>query len=105
MNGNRVRSGLILGLNVVGLVCLVCLIIPYLTHNTQVPYPDAMLPSERWDRAGIALTVGMVPLFIANLSGFLFIRLRSKGLKFLFFLPSAVCIAVTVHYWVSSLAQ
>ena len=53
--------------------------------------------------AGMALTVGAIPLFMVNLLGFLFIRARRAGFKFLFFLPGVVCIAAVVHYWITSL--
>ncbi len=46
MKENKMMAGLIAGLNIAGLVCLICLLVPYLTHNTQVTYPDAMLPAE-----------------------------------------------------------
>ena len=104
MKENKMMAGLIAGLNIAGLVCLICLLVPYLTHNTQVTYPDAMLPAEWCDLAGMALTVGTIPLFMVNLLGFLFIRARRTGFKFLFFLPSVVCIAAVVHYWITSLA-
>ena len=34
MKENKMMAGLIAGLNIAGLVCLICLLVPYLTHNT-----------------------------------------------------------------------
>ena len=49
MKDSKVFSRFLLCLNIIGVVCLVYFAIPYLTHNTQIPHPDAMLPAERWD--------------------------------------------------------
>ena len=98
-----VLTVLLLCINIVGLVCLIYFAIPYLAHNTQIPYPDAMLPVERWDSAGMTLTIGTVPLFIANLMGFLFVKTKINWARFLFFIPSAICIAIVTHYWITSL--
>ena len=57
----------IIALNIVGVICLIYFAIPYFTHNVTVTNPDAMLPMEAWDIAGMALTIGFVPLLIANL--------------------------------------
>ena len=53
MKDSKVFSKFLLCLNIIGVVCLVYFAIPYLTHNTQIPHPDAMLPAERWDSAGM----------------------------------------------------
>ncbi len=103
MKTNGALTVLLLCINIVGLVCLIYFAIPYLTHNTQIPYPDAMLPLERWDSAGMTLTIGTVPLFIANLMGFLFIKVKTNWVRFLFFIPSVICIAIVANYWVVSL--
>ncbi len=102
MKAKKVFSTSLSCLNLVGLVCLIYFVIPYLTHNTQIPNADAMLPAERWDSAGMTLTVGIIPLFIANLLGFLFVKVKRNWIKFLFFLPSAICIAIVAHYWITS---
>lgn len=103
MKINRALSVLLLCLNIVGLVCLMYFAIPYLTHNTQIQHPDAMLPAERWDLAGMALTMGAIPLFIVNLLCFLFVRVKRSWVRFLFLLPSAVCIAIVAHYWITGI--
>lgn len=77
-------------------------LIAYFTHNTQISHLDAML--ERWDLAGMALTVGIIPLVIANLLGFLFVKEIRNWFRLLFFLPGIICIAIVAHYWVTSLA-
>lgn len=105
MKDSKVFSRLLLCLNIIGVVCLVYFAIPYLTHNTQIPHPDAMLPAERWDSAGMTLTVGTVPLFIANLLGCLFVKVKRNWNRFLFFLPSVICIAIVAHYWITSITK
>ena len=105
MKDSKVFSKFLLCLNIIGVVCLVYFAIPYLTHNTQIPHPDAMLPAERWDSAGMTLTVGTIPLFIANLLGCLFVKVKRNWNRFLFFLPSAICIAIVAHYWITSITK
>lgn len=101
MKVNKFFTGFLICLNLVGVVCLIYFAVPYLTHNTQIPHPDAMLPAQRWDMAGMSLTMGTIPLFIANLLGFLLIRVKKNRLRILFFLPSAICIAIVAHYWIT----
>ena len=105
MKDGKVFLGFLLCLNIIGVVCLVYFAIPYLTHNTQIPHPDAMLPAEKWDLAGMSLTVGIIPLFIANLLVCLFVKVKRNWIRFLFFLPSAICIAIVAHYWLTGLTM
>ena len=60
----NILSWLIIALNIVGVVCLTYFAIPYFTHNVTVTNPDAMLPAEAWDSAGLALTLGFIPLLL-----------------------------------------
>ena len=103
MQKNKPLSVILIILNIFACICLICFAIPYLTHDTFVANPDAMLPMERWDGAGMALTLGLLPMAIANTLGCLFIIRRKTILRALFFLPTALEIAIVVHYWVTSL--
>ena len=103
MKINKVLCVLLLCLDIVGAVCLMYFAIPYLTHNTQILHPDAMLPAERWDLAGMALTMGAIPLFTVNLLSFIFVKVKRSWVRFLFLLPSAVCIAIVAHYWITGI--
>lgn len=67
MKSNKTLSIIILIINIIGILCLIYFAIPYLTHNTTVYHPDAMLPAEAWDSAGMTLTVGFIPLLVANI--------------------------------------
>ena len=67
MRSNKTLSVIIFIINIIGFLCLVYFAIPYLTHNTTVYHPDAMLPAEAWDSAGMTLTVGFIPLLVANI--------------------------------------
>ena len=67
--------------------------VPYITHSTVVKNPDAMLPVEAWDAAGMTLTIGLIPLIIANVLGFIFVKFRSKSVRLLWFAPGVICFA------------
>lgn len=103
MKANKVFSLLILYINIVGMICLIYFASFYFTHNTEIPNPDAMLAAERWDLAGMALTIGIIPLFIVNLLGFLFVKVKRHRVQFLFFFPSIICVAIVAHYWMNGL--
>ena len=105
MKSNKSLSIIILTINIIGLLCLIYFAIPYLTHDTTVDYPDAMLPLEAWDRAGMALTVGSIPLLIANVCAFTYVaKERIKvPLRLLYFIPGLLCICLAVSYWIISL--
>ena len=105
MKSNTPLSIIILIMNIVGLLCLIYFAIPYLTHNTTVYYPDAMLPLEAWDRAGLTLTVGFIPLLIANILAFIYVAKESikLPLRLLYFIPSLICICLVISYWIAAL--
>ena len=64
-----------------------------------------MLPFERWDAGGMALTIGVLPLLTANaLAGaYLGDRRLKKPVRLFFFLPSILCMGIVAHYWFTSL--
>ena len=103
MRERKTLSLLIIVINIIGVICLIYFAIPYLTHSVTIPYPNAMLPAEAWDRAGMILTFGFVPLLIANLLGLVFIKIELKFIKFLFLIPSLICFIIVVSYWITSL--
>ncbi len=100
----KVLSWGILIINIVGVVCLICFAIPYITHSTVVNNPNAMLPAEQWDAAGMALTFGLIPLIIANLLGYLYVAWGTKKKRLLFFIPALIDLILVVSYWFCSLA-
>lgn len=91
MKSNKTLSIIILIINMIGVACLIYFAIPYLTHNTTVYHPDAMLPAEAWDNAGMTLTVGFIPLLIANILAFIFAAKESikVSLRILYFIKSS----------------
>jgi len=99
----KVISCLLIVLNVCACLCLVYFGWLFVSGSTVVDYPDAMLPVERWDRGGWALTMGTVPLLIANGLGYFFIRLGNRKSRLLIFIPSIICIALVACYWIKSL--
>lgn len=47
--------------------------------------------------------IGFMPLLAANALSFLFVRIKRKCVKFLFFIPSVTCFIIVVSYWITSL--
>ena len=94
----------VLALNLLGTACLIYYAVPFLTHDTTVPNPDAMIPFTRWEGAGFALTAGILPLLFANGLGYLLLRgIKGKQKRFLLcFLPAALCAALAAVYWIGS---
>ena len=95
----------VLALNLLGVVCLICFAVPFLTHDTTVPNPDAMIPMARWEGSGFALTAGILPLLFANALGYLLLRgEKGKQKRFLLcFLPVVLCAVLAAVYWIGSL--
>lgn len=86
---------IIIIINIIGVLCLIYFAIPYLRHDMSIPNPNAMLASYSWDTSGFILTIGLIPLLIAN-----FIAYKKINIKFklLFFLPSLICLLIVGHY-------
>ena len=105
MKTNKLLSIIILIINIIGVVCLIYFAIPYLTHNTTVYHPDAMLPAEAWDNAGMTLTVGFIPLLIANILAFIYVAKEQikLPLRLLYFIPSIICICLVISYFITAL--
>ena len=98
----KVISLLLIILNICGCLCLIYFGCLFVSGSTAVDYPDAMLQLERWDRGGRALTIGLIPLVIANVTGYLFIRTKSKKTRLLIFIPSIVCVVLVACYLIKS---
>ena len=54
---------------------------------------------------GDDIDVRSVPLLIANGFGFFFVRGKRKTVRFLFFIPSVVCLVIVYHYWTLAMAM
>ena len=106
MRSNKPLLIISLIIDIIGILSLIYFAIPYLTHNTAVYHPDAMLPAEAWDSAGTNLTIGFIPLLIANIFAFLYVaKERIKlPLRLLYFIPSLICICLVLSYWITALA-
>lgn len=94
----------VLALNLLGVVCLIYFAVPFLTHDTAVPNPDAMIPMARWEGSGFALTAGILPLLFANALAYLLLRgYKGKQRRFLLcFLPAVFCAVLAAVYWIGS---
>lgn len=104
MKAGKILELLIIFINLVGAICLIYFAIPYLTHDTTIANPNAMLPAQAWDHAGMILTFGFIPLLAANVLSFLLIKTKQKYVRFLFFIPSAACFIIVGSYWIASLS-
>jgi hypothetical protein len=89
---------LIIVINIIGIGCLIYFMIPYIIHDMSIRNPNAMLASYSWDSSGFVLTLGLIPLVIANILAYKFIDLKIKKLKLIFFTPSIICLIVAFHY-------
>lgn len=101
MTKRKALEILLIVLNIVGIVLLVHLAIPYITYNTTILNPNAMIPFEAWDRAGMILTLGFIPLLAINILSFIFITFKEKYWGFLFFIPSIICFIIVLSYWIN----
>lgn len=92
-------------LNIIGIICLIYCAALYLSHDTYVVNSDAMLPMMNWERGGMMLTMGVMPMLIANTLGFLFILKKGTSIikRLLFFIPSILEVILVLHFWISSL--
>lgn len=94
----------ICAINAIGVVCLIYCAVLYLSHSTYVVNPNAMLPMKNWERGGMMLTIGVMPMFIANMLAFLFVKNGTTIIKrLLFFIPSILEIFLVLHFWIFSL--
>ena len=91
-------------LNLAGIACLVYFAVPFLTHDTTVSNPDAMIPFQAWEGSGFALTLGVLPMVFANALGYgLLISVKGKQKRLLLcFLPAVLCAALAAAYWIGS---
>ena len=99
----NILSWLIIALNIVGVVCLIYFAIPYFTYNVTITNPDAMLPAEAWDSAGMVLTFGFIPLLVANIFCSVVVKTKQKFVSFLYFIPSVICLIIVLSYWIPAL--
>lgn len=105
MKNGKVFSMIILILNSIGVLLLLFYGVPLLTHDTTVMNPDAMLPFEEWDRAGMMLTVLFFPLTIVDTLWFLMEKARHRAVRAFCFAPSVLCLILVLVYLLSALAQ
>ncbi|MCM1579645.1 MAG: hypothetical protein NC078_12700 [Ruminococcus sp.] len=102
---NRILPSAAIAVNIIGDVFLVYYAAVYLIHDTAVQSPDSMLPIQNWDRAGLALAFGFLPLLAVNFAAFFFIKVKpeKRSRRFLFFIPSGLCLIFTISYFITSL--
>ena len=104
MKSNKILPKVLIIINIIGIFCLIYYAIPYITHDTSIANPNAMLPMERWECSGVTLTIGFIPLLVANILAFLNIEKEKIRLpiKLMFFIPSLICILLVLNFWILS---
>ena len=88
----------ILLINIMAIICLIYFGFIYIIHDETIPNPNAMLAGPRWDTAGFALVLGIIPMLIVNKLAYDYSELKNKKIKLLFFIPSVICIILASHY-------
>lgn len=78
-------------LNIVGIILLLLFAIPYIFHIRN-------LFDYSWETCGFILILGFLPLLFVNIMAYIFIDVKKKFLKLFFFIPSIICLILTVHY-------
>ena len=96
---NKCFSICIVIINIIGIICLIYYATLDISHSTYVVNPDAMLPMENWERAGMILTIGVIPMLIANTVGSLSVKKRNIIIRLLFFIPSIAEVFLVLHHW------
>lgn len=82
-------------LNIVGIILLLLFAIPYIFHIRS-------LFDYSWKTCGFILILGFIPLLIINIMAYIFIDVKKKFVKFLFFIPSIICLILIGHYLFTS---
>ncbi len=103
MKGKKILNWVVLLVNILGIISILYFGVPYLTHNTNILNPDAMLPAEAWDSAGMVLTIGLIPLIFVNAIAFSCTKDKKIYFRVLCFAPSFFCLAMVISYWFISL--
>lgn len=97
-NSNKYIKIFVAILNVIGILCLIYFAIPFIKHDMTISNPNAMLASYSWDSCGFILTIGLIPLIIANIMAYIYINLKNKKFKILYFIPSLICLILVLSY-------
>lgn len=93
-------SVFLVAVNAIAVACHVYAAILYLSHGTAVRNPDAMLPMQDWDRGGLMLLLGAVPMLAANVLGFFCVFKKGTPLpvRLAAFIPGIIALALAAHY-------
>ena len=103
----KLGAFIIIILNIIGAVCLIYYAIPYWTHDTTVPNPEAMIPFQKWDTSAMLLTIGFIPLAIVNVLAMIFVgngKIK-KPMNVLFLIPCLICMGIVGHYWIFNMGS
>jgi transcriptional regulator with XRE-family HTH domain len=95
---NKLFKKFVVALNIIGILCLIYFATLYVFHDTSIRNPNSMLPTYSWDSCGFILTIGLIPLVVANVMAYVFLDAKIKWLKIAYFIPSIICILFVGHY-------
>lgn len=96
-------KGWVLFINLIGVLCMAYFAYLFLSHDTAVVNPDAMIPFQTWERGGMALTIGFFPMLIANALWFIVLKGSKIARRLFCFIPSALCFFLAASFWTISL--
>jgi hypothetical protein len=107
MHEKKGRAVCVILLNLLALGCLIWFAVMYLSHDSYVPNPDAMLPMAKWEGGGMALTLGLVPMLIANTLGYRYILREDKPLwqRLLPYLMGLFELVLVISYWAPAIIE
>ena len=102
MNEKRILSIAFLAVNILALILLIIIGFPYLAHDTTITNPDAMLPMEKWDSAGMLMTFAFFPILFADTLAFVLSLEMTKNiyLRLCHFIPALACLIMVLTYWI-----
>lgn len=78
-------------LNIIGFILLLLFAIPYIFHIRN-------LFNYSKETCGFILILGFIPLLIINIMAYIFLETKKKIFKIIFFIPSLICLILSVHY-------
>ena len=102
VNVVRIVKCVILLFYILSFVYFVYFAVPYILHDTTMTGMNSMLPAEKWDNAGWALTIGFVPIVFINVCAFCVSKFQNLYIRLLYFIPSIISLIIVISYWVTT---
>lgn len=85
-------------LNMIGIVVMIIFMLMFFSFNTEFVNPNGPVFVSIYEIGGFALVAGIIPMAVANLMMFLWLRKKHKVLSVLAFLPLLICASCGIYY-------